>query len=328
MDVLSDAVTAMRTGRPHSTRHQLYAPWRMQFPSGEGGGFHIVLQGSCWLLRPSSEPPIALSAGDVVFVRSGMAHGLADNPSTPLTEIEPSSMDTPYGHVRSEGTGAATIVLCGAYMLNEANAHPLLSDVPPIVHLPAQVGRHSSLRAAVDLLGSELDRPLPGIGATIPALLDMLLLFILRAWLDQQAHHEGATGWAMALNDPTIVPALTAIHHDPAHPWTVAELGALAGLSRAAFARRFATLIGQPPLTYLTWWRMTTAARLLRESDAPLRIIAQQAGYSSEVALAAAFKRQYGLTPGRYRRDSTNRFTRSSRTDHTRRDHHPLESFV
>ncbi|MGW0811225.1 helix-turn-helix transcriptional regulator [Nonomuraea sp. NPDC002799] len=104
-----------------------------------------------------------------------------------------------------------------------------------------------------------------------------------------------------ALNDSSISTALTAIHHDPAHPWTVETLATQAGLSRAAFARKFTTLIGQPPLTYLTWWRMTTSARLQRETNAPLRIIATQAGYSSEIAFAAAFKRQYGLTPGRYR---------------------------
>jgi AraC-like DNA-binding protein len=156
----------------------------------------------------------------------------------------------------------------------------------------------------VELLGGKLDRPLPGIGAIVPALLDTLLLCILRAWFEQRPQHESATGWAAALNDPAIVAALTGIHHDPAHPWTVEELGSRAGLSRAAFARRFTALIGQPPLTYLTWWRMTTAGQRLRESDAPLRVVARQAGYTSEIAFAAAFKREYGLTPGRYRRHS------------------------
>jgi AraC-like DNA-binding protein len=187
-------------------------------------------------------------------------------------------------------------------MLDQTRVHPLLSYVPQIVHLPAQVGHHSSLRAAVDLLGGELARPLPGIGAVVPGLLDTLLLYILRAWLERESRDGNATGWIAALNDPPIAAALTVIHHDPAHPWTVEELGARSGLSRAAFARRFAALIGQPPLTCLTWWRMTIAARLLRESEAPLRVIAARAGYSSEIAFAAAFKRQYRLTPGGYRR--------------------------
>jgi AraC-like DNA-binding protein len=301
VDVLSDAITAMRTGRPHSTRYELYAPWGMHFPSSDGAGFHIVLRGSCWLIPPQPDPPVALSVGDVAFVRGQSTHGLADTPSSPRTEIQLGHGDVPYGRVRGQGSGPATVVLCGAYLLDETRAHPLLAEVPQVIHLPAQVGRHSSLRAAVELLGSELDQPLPGIGAIVPALLDTLLLYILRAWFEQRSHDESATGWAAALNEPAIVAALTCIHHDPAHPWTVAKLATRAGLSRAAFARRFTALIGQPPLTYLTWWRMTTAAQGLRESDAPLRIIARRAGYTSEVAFAAAFKREIGLTPGRYR---------------------------
>ncbi len=98
--------------------------------------------------------------------------------------------------------------------------------------------------------------------------------------------------------------ALRAIHSDPARPWTVATLAAEAGLSRAPFARRFTAQLGQPPLTYLTWWRMTTAARLLRESDQPLTTVAARVGYASEFAFSAAFKRRYGVAPGRFRRST------------------------
>ncbi|MER7009620.1 AraC family transcriptional regulator, partial [Dactylosporangium sp. NPDC000555] len=96
---------------------------------------------------------------------------------------------------------------------------------------------------------------------------------------------------------------LGAIHRDPGRAWTVADLAAVGGLSRAPFARRFAALAGRAPLTYLTWWRMTIAARLLRDSDEPLRVVAQRVGYASEFAFAAAFKRRFGTAPGRYRRD-------------------------
>jgi AraC-like DNA-binding protein len=92
------------------------------------------------------------------------------------------------------------------------------------------------------------------------------------------------------------------VHADPARPWTVEELGTRAGLSRAAFARRFATLVGRPPLTYVTWWRMVTAGRLLREEDIPLRLVAQRTGYTSEFAFAKAFRREYGVAPGTYRK--------------------------
>jgi AraC-like DNA-binding protein len=135
-------------------------------------------------------------------------------------------------------------------------------------------------------------------------LLDTLLLYMLRAWFDEQPM-EVATGWAAALNDPPTTAALRAIHRDPAHPWTVAALAAEAGLSRAPFARRFNDLVGQPPLTYLTWWRMITASRLLRASEAPLSLVAAQVGYTSEFAFANAFKRPYGIAPGRYRRGNS-----------------------
>jgi AraC-like DNA-binding protein len=117
----------------------------------------------------------------------------------------------------------------------------------------------------------------------------------------QREQPEGS-GWTTAVRDPAVRTALLGIHSTPSRQWTVASLGELAGLSRAAFARRFTALIGQPPLTYLTWWRMILAARLLRGSDAPLRTVAEQVGYSSEFAFGAAFKRQHGQTPGAYRR--------------------------
>jgi AraC-like DNA-binding protein len=109
--------------------------------------------------------------------------------------------------------------------------------------------------------------------------------------------------WSAALHDPATAAALSCIHADPAYRWTVEELATRAGLSRSAFARRFTALVGRPPLAYLSWWRMTLAARLLRESDAPLSTVARQTGYTSEFAFANAFKREYGVAPGRYRRN-------------------------
>ncbi|WP_243715096.1 helix-turn-helix transcriptional regulator [Micromonospora sp. KC207] len=154
------------------------------------------------------------------------------------------------------------------------------------------------------LLAAELERPRLGTDAAVPALLDTLLLYILHIWFNEQPARGSTTGWAAALNDPPVTAALHAIHRAPAAPWTVAKLAAEAGLSRAPFARRFATLIGQPPLSYLTWWRMTTAARLLRASDAPSKSIAAQVGYASEFAFANAFERTHGTAPGTFRRRS------------------------
>jgi AraC-like DNA-binding protein len=317
MDVLSDVVAAARTGRPHSARVHKHTPWSTRHPRFAGAGFHVVLQGACWLTPPEGTP-VALGLGDVVFLPHGSEHGLADTPSatpasgpsTSLAEVRPEpeaprrdrDMDREgAGDGGKSNADAPTVLLCGAYTYDRERSHPLLAELPAVIHLPARLGRHPHLRAAVDLLGGELERPRPGSDAVLPALLDVLLVYILRAWLDSQSADHPTTGWAAALDDPAISEALRAIHQDPARPWTVQTLAAQAGLSRAAFARRFTALVGQPPLAYLTWWRMTLAARLLHESDAPLGTVATHVGYGSEFAFAHAFKRAYAMPPGRYR---------------------------
>ncbi len=311
MDVLSDVVAVMRTGEPRSARVEWWAPWGQRFPASPGAGFQLLLRGSCWLL-PEHGEPLALEAGDLVFLPRGYAHALADQPTSPLADPTcgpPTGSRFERRHATPSGdpplpedAHPAAVTLCGAYQLDPARAHPLLDDLPDTLHLSARGGQHPEIQAAVELLGRELENPRPGADTVVPSLLDMLLLFILRAWFDRQPGGAQGTGWAAALNDPAISAALHAIHRAPAEPWTVESLAARAGLSRAAFARRFHALVGRPPLGYLTWWRMTTAARLLRDSDATLGAVSEQVGYGSEFALAAAFKRTYGTAPGQYRR--------------------------
>ncbi|GAA4607708.1 AraC family transcriptional regulator [Actinoallomurus liliacearum] len=316
MDVLSDAITAMRTGRAHSARTERRSPWAVRHPSFAGAGFHVVLQGICRLVADGS-PPIVLGAGDVVFLPHGTAHEMADPFSEPPAAPRLTPLVGLHDQTSPDRPGASTVTLCGAYLLDRARPHPLINELPEVVHLPARVGHDPSLRAAIDLLGAELKTRRPGADVNIPALLDTLLVQMLRGWLDQQSASGTAVGWAAALHDPAIVAALSGIHSDPARPWTVEDLSARAGLSRAAFARRFSELVGRPPLRYLTWWRLTTAARLLRDSDAPLATVAHHVGYTSEFAFANAFKREYGLAPGRYRAGPQPRARRDTRRTST-----------
>ncbi|MFS8101441.1 AraC family transcriptional regulator [Lentzea alba] len=192
------------------------------------------------------------------------------------------------GHMMS-GDGPC-VTLCGAYEVDPPRMHPLLRSLPPLL-------RGSS--PATTLLNTELAQPNLGSAALIPALLDVLLVHALRSWCGTTT-----TGWAAALRDHPTAAALQAMHDNPAATWTVASLARTAGLSRATFARRFTAQTGQPPLGYLTWWRMTLAARELRSTDAPLSAVATAVGYTSEFAFAAAFKRAFGVAPGRYRRSS------------------------
>lgn len=314
MDVLGDAVATMRTGEARAARAEWYAPWGQRFAPGPGAGFLVLLEGPCWLI-PDEGDPVELGVGDVVFMPHGGGHALADDPSRALAAPSCDPMDegsrfeeryaAPAAGRRAaaEDARGRTVTLCGAYRLDRSRAHPLLDDMPAYVHLPARGEARPELRAAVELLGAEIGRGRQGEAVVVPALLDVLLLYILRAWSeDGRTHGESITGWAAALGDPAVRGVLDAIHREPGAAWTVESLGRRAGLSRAAIARRFTALTGRPPLAYLTWWRMTLAARLLRESDAPVAKVAEHVGYTSEFAFARAFGREHGMPPGAYRR--------------------------
>jgi AraC-like DNA-binding protein len=294
----------MRTDRPTSVRTNGRAPWGLRMPPTAGAGFHVVLHGRCWLIPRLStgREPVRLVEGDVIFLRSGPEQVLTDEPGSPIStaSVRRFREDELIGSHDLGGDGELTSLLCGNYHLDRSRPHPLVSQLPELIHLRTGDGRHPQLTSAVELLRAELDGPRIGSSGIVPALIDSLLLYILRAWMDECPTRT--VGWATALKDPAIAPALAAMHADPANSWTVESLAARAGLSRAAFAKKFHTMVGEPPLTYLTHWRMTTAARLLRESDAPLASVAARTGYGSEFAFAKAFKREYGQAPGGYRR--------------------------
>lgn len=297
MDVVSDVITTLRTGAPGGATVGWDAPFGVRFADEPGVvGFLVVLHGSAWL-RSEGSDAIALGPGDVVFSPHGGGYGLADSPSTPLDPV-PLTQDPPDS-VPSEASSVVTV--CGGYRIDPDRSHPLLRELPHTLHIKAQLGRHQQVRAAVEILAAEIDGQRPGADAMVPIALDLLLLYVIRTWVESRTEPT-ESGWASALTDDATAAALHAMHGDPAHRWTVQELAGHARLSRAAFARRFTELVGQPPLSYLTWWRLTKAAELLRESAEPLSSIATRVGYTSEFAFANAFKRAYGIAPGRFRR--------------------------
>ncbi|WP_031070851.1 AraC family transcriptional regulator, partial [Streptomyces sp. NRRL S-118] len=308
MDVFSDVVATMKAGRAKLTRSRCSGRWGNRYGPYPGAGFHVVLKGACWLL-PAEGRPVRMSAGDVVFLPNGSTHGMSDTPDRPLEGLPPLSPegDGPVGgvshHTHAGRPPAAddTILLCGAYRLGSGTVHPFLRGLPDVIHLPSEPGRHSELRAVVDLLSADTIEDRPGADAALPALLDLLLVYALRVWLEAQCP-EASGGWCAALKDPAIGTALDRMHRDPRRPWSVRELAETAGLSRTAFAARFTAYVGQSPIAYLTWWRLSSAARLLRTTDAPIASVAHQVGYTSEYAFAHAFKREFGTAPGTFRR--------------------------
>lgn len=292
----------MSIGRPRSYVVEGHAPWGRRYAPVPGAGIHVILQGQAVVRRPDADPwPLAV--GDVVLLPTGQEHGMASGTDVPLTamtdaESEPAAGAVVLGPDR-DGTGPATVtrMLCGAYLHDVGRRHPVLSQLPQVVHLPARLGQRSSLSRVVELLAEELAGSRAGGQLAIEALLDLLFVTTLREWHDLNPDN----GWAAALSDPAIAGALRHVHETPQHPWSVAELAAEAGLSRATFAKRFAQLTDLPPMVYLTWWRMTLAAGLLRDTDRLLADIAEAVGYSSPYAFANAFKRAHGVAPGRYR---------------------------
>jgi transcriptional regulator GlxA family with amidase domain len=186
--------------------------------------------------------------------------------------------------------------MCGAYRFRGDVGQGLLRSLPPILVLRPTAD--DPLHQVVALVSQELTEPAPGQQTALDRLLDLLVVFAMRA-----AFQQGPTSprWFQAARDPRLGPALHAIHSGPEAPWTVPQLAALSGFSRPAFARNFEQALGQTPMRYLTEWRMTLARDYLRMDELSITEIAQRVGYGSPNAFAATFLRHHGRPPGRWR---------------------------
>jgi AraC-like DNA-binding protein len=301
-DIAADIVAATRRGAAFYARFRFRAPWGVRIPPGALASVHVITARVCWL-TPDDGEPVRLAPGDVVLIPSGLGHCLTDSPGRPVVSIaeligEPMGKTIPR-ELAIGDDGPETGLLCGGYPLEPGLRHPLATMLPPVVRIGTGQARGTGLSSAVDLLSAESRRADPGASAVITSLIDLLFVYVLRAWLAGHGRADG--GWAAALYDPAVGGALALIHADPARPWTVAMLARAAGVPRATFTRRFTTLTGQPPMAYVTSWRMTVAARILREERGTLREVATRVGYDSEFAFARAFKRTTGHAPGGYR---------------------------
>ena len=266
-----------------------------------------VTRGEAWLV-PEAGEALRLSPGDVAVIRGPDPYTLADDPGTaPQVVILPGQRcTTPDGQevqlmswmgVRTWGNSPAgsTVMLSGTYELEGEVSRRLLAALPPLLVLPADTWESP----LVGLLADEIGKDDPGQEAVLDRLLDLLLIAVLRAWFARP--EAGAPAWYRAYSDPVVGKALRLIHNDPAHPWTVAGLAAETGVSRAALARRFSELVGEPPMTFLTDWRLSLAADLMLEPEATVGSVAYQVGYGSPFALSAAFKRVRGISPHQHK---------------------------
>lgn len=302
MDVLSDVLASVRLGSAVIGKAQLARPWGISVDPMRNAAIHVVQQGECWLRLAGGGPAIHLSEGDVILVASGVGHALSDPIDAPLSPIG-NALAARRGEEGHPRRADVTTLLCAKYLLDGAGPHPMVLLLPPLIHLTRdQVEANQSLRLAMELLRVEAGGDLIGHGIVAPRLLDSVLVLLLRAWIENQP--PGATGWFGALRDKGVAQALRLIHERPAHPWTVALLAEGASQSRATFARRFARLVGEPPLAYLTRWRMSLAAKALRDSPRTVDEIGRAVGYESAPSFSQAFARLIGQAPGRFRTNS------------------------
>jgi AraC-like DNA-binding protein len=301
VDVLTDLLQRSRARGAAFSRTTAHGRWGLTFPGEATLAVHAVVDGTVSLWARDPGEPLRVLPGDVVLVREDTEHHLAAAAGArcvPLAEVMgPGAGVSRRIEVGDPADAPAATFFCGAYMFEGDLCDSLLAELPDMLRVRPAAG--SSLRATMDLLATEMLRDEPGQQTLLDRLLDVALVQILREHFNTR--EAAAPGWFRASADPRVGAALRALHANPAHPWTVAELAEHALLSRSAFARHFTELVGVAPLTYLNDWRMALARERLRDTDARLAAIGQSLGYASEFSFAAAFKRHHGTAPGRWR---------------------------
>lgn len=307
MDAVAGLLDGPRAREAFLLRSSMDPPWSLRIADEAPLTIVAIVRGEAWVLADKVEPAV-VRAGDVAIIRGPDPYVVADHPATaPQAIIGPGQRCTTLDGkelseqwslgVRTWGNSpdGSTTMLTGTYQHHSEVSQRLLRALPTVLVL-----RESEWDSpVVALLAEEIAKDEPGQEAVLDRLLDLLLIAVLRAWFARPA--ANAPDWYRAHSDPVVGHALRLMHHNPAHPWTLAELAQQSGLSRAALARRFHDLVGEPPMSFLTGWRIALAADLLREPGATIASVAARVGYGSPFALSTAFKRLRGVSPQEHR---------------------------
>ncbi|AXB42519.1 AraC family transcriptional regulator [Amycolatopsis albispora] len=308
MDAFSDLIRGVRAHGSLFGSSVLTAPWALHFVDGAPLTVCTLLTGEGWIV-PEGHPPEPLRARETVIVRGPSTFTFVDEVGTRAEPIAcgehcatPEQGGTRHRlgwHDGAGGPGTTTLIV-GAYPARGEISSRLLDALPVVLRVdagddPDPVQDHLAAEVAVDA---------PGQQVVLDRLLDWLLVCTLREWFDRPGGEPPA--WWAAQRDPVVGQALRLIHAEPAAPWTVATLAKRTGVSRSTLAKRFTELVGEPPLSYLTGWRMTLAADLLVERrTATIADIARTVGYADPFGFSAAFKRLRGTNPSEFRRAAT-----------------------
>jgi AraC-like DNA-binding protein len=315
MDVLSDVLRVIRLSGNVQFRTEYTAPWSIETPSPPQlaillqaasqriVAFHIVAEGNCWVEMEGYSEAQQLAKGDIIVFPYGSSHTLSDQPGKPpipVGDILPPQPWSDMPVLKYGGNGAITQLVCGFLLCDELLFNPFLRTLPLLMHVSVSTEPVSPLlEAGVRYIIQETLGDRPGSRCLLARLTELMFVEILRNHMQQIAEQQ--LGWLAALNDAIVGQVLDLLHARPGHNWTVTELAGQVGVSRSTLATRFTQLLGQPPMQYLTQWRLQLAVNLLKSTDAGMAKIATQVGYESEAAFNRAFKRHLGMPPATWR---------------------------
>jgi len=307
MDALAGLLDGPRARGAFLLRSSWSNTWALRIMAEAPLTVLAVPRGEIWITHDSGEVT-PVRPGDLALTRGPDHYRVGNYPETePTIEIHPGQdcrsltgeplVETMSLGVRSWGNhhDGETVMLVGAYHSFGEIGDRLIRALPPVIRL--QPDQWDS--ALVPMLEGEVMKDHPGQIAVLDRLLDLVAVSALRAWFDRPEAEPPA--WYRAQSDPVVGTALRLMQSNPAEPWTVAKLAAEVNVSRAALARQFTDLVGEPPMTFLTSWRIDLAADLLRRPDTTVGAIASQVGYSTPFALSNAFKRVRGISPQQHR---------------------------
>lgn len=279
-DVLSDVLRTLRATGTVYFCDQLNPPWEKRFSGDDGASFHQIRRGGC---RLETDGVVEyLGPGDLVFLAPGREHVLTSNASA--------------GDASAQA--AETLLLCGYCTFDNTFGTPLSELFPDVVVIrDEQLQAHGWLQVILNQLSREYLSMQPGTDIVVSRMTEVLIVELVRMSFGQRKE----VALIQALADKYISKALQQLHQNPSHAWSLDSLSADIGLSRAAFAKRFKSLVGQPMFEYLTQLRMQHACQLLKETDLPLYDVASRVGYESDLAFTRTFKKRLGRTPTAYR---------------------------
>jgi AraC-like DNA-binding protein len=299
MDPLSEVLSLLKPRSHMSGGIDAGGDWSARFPKHEGIKCYAVVSGECWLTVEGVPDPVRLKSGDCFLLPSGRPFCMTSDLALTPVDAHMLFQFPLNGAIRLINGGGACFSVGGHFAFTGKHADILLGMLPPIVHIQKESDK-AAMRWSLERLMLELREPQPGGFLIAQQLAYMLLVQALRLHLAEGS--KRGVGWLFALADTQMAAAIAAMHADPAHHWTLQELGERVGMSRSTFALRFKETVGTSPMDYLAHWRMLLAGDRLTNSGDPVSAIALSLGYESESAFSTAFKRVMGCSPRQYSR--------------------------